>query len=82
MMTEVVVAIISGGSALLVSLISNAFQANATRKLLEYRLTQVETKIDKQDQKLDKHNQVQDRVMILEYELNTMKEQMKGGTKP
>ena len=81
-MTEVVVAIISGGSALLVSLISNAFQANATRKLLEYRMQIMEAKLDKQDQKLDKHNQVQDRVMILEYELNTIKEQMKGGTKP
>lgn len=77
-MTEVVVAIISGGSALLVSLISNAFQANATRKLLEYRLTQVETKIDKQDVKLDKHNQVQDRVLILEHEVTTLKEKLKG----
>ena len=79
---EVLVALISGGSALLVSLITSAYQANATRKVIEYRLTQVETKIDKQDQKLDKHNQVQDRVMILEYEINTIKEQMKGGTKP
>ncbi len=79
---EIIVALISGGSALLVSLVSNAFQANSTRKLLEYRMNAMEAKLDKQDQKLDKHNQVQDRVMILEYELNTIKEQMKGGTKP
>lgn len=79
---EIIVALISGGSALLVSLISNAFQSSATRKLLEYRMQIMEEKLDKQDQKLDKHNQVQDRVMILEYELNTMKEKMKGGTKP
>lgn len=78
MATEIVVALISGGSALVVSIITNLMSASATRKLLEYRLTQVEYKIDKQDIKLDKHNEVQDRVMILEYEVNTLKEKMKG----
>lgn len=78
MATEIVVALISGGSALVVSIITNLMSASATRKLLEYRLTQVEHKIDKQDIKLDKHNEVQDRVMILEYEVNTLKEKMKG----
>ena len=78
MATEIVVALISGGSALVVSIITNLMSASATRKLLEYRLTQVEFKIDKQDVKLDKHNEVQDRVMILEYEVNTLKEKLKG----
>lgn len=78
---EIIVALISGGSALLVSVITNLMSASATRKLLEYRMLQMEGKVDKLETKVDKHNQVQDRVMIIEYEINTIKEQMKGGTK-
>ena len=52
------------------SLITNAFQASATRKLLEYRLQQLEEKVDK-------HNHVIERMAILEYEIQNLKEKTK-----
>lgn len=68
---EIVVALISGGSALLVSVVTNLMSASATRKLLEYRLTQLEEKVDK-------HNHVIERMTILEYEIQNLKEKTKG----
>ena len=78
METEIIIALISGGSALLVSVVTNLMSASATRKLLEYRLGLVEQKQDRLETKVDKHNEVQDRVMILEHDLQNMKERMKG----
>lgn len=78
MSTEIVVALISGGSALIVSVVTNLMSASATRKLLEYRLGLVEQKQDRLETKVDKHNEVQDRVMLLEYDLKNIKERMKG----
>lgn len=77
-MESVIVAIISGASALLVSVVTNLMSASATRKLLEYRLGIVEKKIDKQEQKLDEHNHVVERMTLLEYDLKNIKERMKG----
>ena len=68
---EIIVALISGGSALLVSVVTNLMSASATRKLLEYRLTQLEEKVDK-------HNLVIERMTILEYEIQNLKEKTKG----
>lgn len=68
---EIIVALISGGSALLVSVVTNLMSASATRKLLEYRLTQLEEKVDK-------HNHVIERMTILEYEIQNLKEKTKG----
>lgn len=68
---EIIVALISGGSALLVSVITNLMSASATRKLLEYRLTQLEEKVDK-------HNHVIERMTVLEYKLNAVEEKLKG----
>lgn len=75
---EIVVALISGSSALLVSVVTNLMSASATRKLLEYRLGLVEQKQDRLETKVDKHNEVQDRVLLLENELKNIKERMKG----
>jgi len=75
---EIVVALISGSSALLVSVVTNLMSASATRKLLEYRLGLVEQKQDRLETKVDKHNEVQDRVLLLENELKNIKERLKG----
>lgn len=75
---EIIVALISGASALIVSVVTNLMSASATRKLLEYRLGIVEKKIDKQEQKLDEHNHVIERMTLLEYDLKNIKERMKG----
>lgn len=75
---EIIVALISGGSALLVSVITNLMSASATRKLLEYRLGIVEQKQDRLETKVDKHNEVQDRVMIMEYKIGHIEERLKG----
>ena len=67
---EILVALISGGSAIICGVITNVIQASATRKLLEYRLMQLE-------QKVDKHNTVIERMAIVEYDLNNLKTQLK-----
>ncbi len=77
-MESVIVAIISGASALIVSVVTNLMSASSTRKLLEYRMLQMESKVDKIETKVDKHNEVQDRVMLLEYDLKNIKERLKG----
>ena len=46
-MEGLLVALISGGVTLSVCLINNYYQSNATRKLLEYRLSELERKVDK-----------------------------------
>ena len=78
MAIEIVVALISGGSALIVSVVTNLMSASSTRKLLEYRMLQMESKVDKIETKVDKHNEVQDRVLCLEYDLKNIKERLKG----
>lgn len=67
---EIIVALISGGSALLVSVVTNLMSANSTRKLLEYRLMELEKKVDK-------HNHVIERMQLLEYDVNNIKTQLK-----
>lgn len=75
---EIIVALISGGSALLVSVVTNLMSASSTRKLIEYRLGLVEQKQDRLETKVDKHNEVQDRVLLLEHDLKNIKERLKG----
>lgn len=51
--------LISGIVAIIVCVVSNAFQNNKTRELLEYRLSELE-------KKQDKHNSVIERTYKLE----------------
>lgn len=59
-------AVISALAAIVVCVISNHYQNENTRNLLEYRLTQLEKKVDKHNNivertyKLERHNEVQD----------------------
>lgn len=69
-METLVAASISGAVTLAVCLINNYYQGNATRKLLEYRLTKLEEKVDK-------HNKVVERTYRLEEATSLQDEKIK-----
>ena len=64
--TAILAAVISALAAIVVCVISNHYQNENTRNLLEYRLTQLEEKVDKHNNlvertyKLEQHNEIQD----------------------
>lgn len=64
--TAILAAVISALAAIVVCVISNHYQNENTRNLLEYRLTQLEEKVDKHNNlvertyRLEQHNEVQD----------------------
>ena len=64
--TAILAAVISALAAIVVCVISNHYQNENTRNLLEYRLTQLEEKVDKHNNlvertyKLEKQNEIQD----------------------
>ena len=64
--TAIFAAVISALAAIVVCVISTHYQNENTRNLLEYRLTQLEEKVDKHNNlvertyKLEQHNEVQD----------------------
>lgn len=69
-MTETIIAaLISGGVAIIVCVITQAVQAATMRKLLEYRLEQLEKKVDK-------HNNLIERTYELEKEVAVLKDDM------
>lgn len=59
----------SGVVAIIVCLINNTFQNNEMKKLIEYRLTELETKVDK-------HNNLIDRTYKLEQSLAVHEERI------
>ena len=59
----------SGIVAIIVCLINNTFQNNEMKKLIEYRLTELETKVDK-------HNNLIDRTYKLEQSLAVHEERL------
>lgn len=67
---EIIVTILTGLFAIITCTINSNNQANATRKLTEY-------KIEALEKKQDKHNSVIERVYRLEEEHAVVKEQIK-----
>ena len=63
-------ALISAGGAILVCLINNIIQANSTRKMIEYRIGQLELKVDK-------HNSLVERMFTVEKDVAILKEKVK-----
>ena len=59
----------SGVVAIIVCLINNTFQNNEMKKLIEYRLSELETKVDK-------HNNLIDRTYKLEQSLAVHEERL------
>lgn len=69
-MEAVISALISAAGAVIVCLINSQRQASETRKLIEY-------KIDELTKRVDKHNNVIERVYVLEQHEAVMDEQIK-----
>lgn len=69
-METVLAAIISGAVTLIVCMVNNHAQAEKTRALIDYRLTELEKKVDK-------HNHLVDRTYHLETDMEVVHEQIK-----
>lgn len=69
-MGAILSALISAAGAVIVCIINSHYQANATRKLIEY-------KIEELTKRVEKHNQVIERVYILEQHKAVVDEQIK-----
>ena len=67
---ETVAALISGVVTLIVCMINNHYQQDKTRTLVEYRLSQLEKKVDK-------HNNLIERTYKLEEEMTLHEEKIK-----
>ena len=69
-MGTILAAVISGAVTLVVCMINNHAQAEKTRALLDYRLSELEKMVDK-------HNQVLERTYRLETEMEVAREQIR-----
>lgn len=69
-MNEIIIAVITGVVSLGVCMINNYFQGKKTTALIEYRLSQLENKVDK-------HNNVVERTYHLEEQVHIHDEKLK-----
>lgn len=69
-METILAAVISGVVTLVVCLVNNHAQAEKTRALIDYRLTELEKKVDK-------HNHLVERTYHLETDMEVVHEQIK-----
>ena len=69
-MGTILAAVISGAVTLVVCMINNHAQAEKTRALLDYRLSELEKKVDK-------HNHLVERTYHLEGDMEVVHEQIK-----
>lgn len=69
-METIISAVITGAITLCVCLINNRYQSNSTRKLIEY-------KIEELTKKVEKHNNVIERVYLLEKHEAVVDEEIK-----
>ena len=69
-MGTILAAVISGAVTLVVCLVNNHAQAEKTRALLDYRLSELEKKVDK-------HNHLVERTFRLEGDMEVVHEQIK-----
>jgi len=68
-MTNIIVTIITGVVAIITCSINSIYQANATRKITEYKL-------DELSKRVDKHNHLVERMYHLEEEHTLLKEKV------
>ena len=69
-METILAAVISGAVTLVVCIVNNHAQAEKTRALLDYRLSELEKKVDK-------HNHLVERTFRLEGDMEVVHEQIK-----
>ena len=65
-MTQIIVAVISAGCALIGSCIANYLQNNKTTALILYRLSELEKKQDKHNNLIERQFKIEKRVEVLE----------------
>ena len=63
--------VLSGGAAIIVCVLNNRTEAEKNRALIEYRMTELEKKVDK-------HNNLIERTYNLEQDAAVIKEQIKA----
>jgi len=62
----------SGVVAIIVCLINNTFQNNEMKKLIEYRLTELETKVDKHNNLIDRTYKLEQLLAVHEERLDNL----------
>ena len=67
--TVIVVALISGSVSLVVCIITQTAQNKVTRALFEYRLAQLEKKMDKHNSLVDRMYQAEENIAVLQEKL-------------
>lgn len=71
--TVIIGAVISGSVSLLVCIITQVVQNKATRDLLEYRLTQLEQKVDKHNNLVDRMYRAEEDIAIIQNKIDDAK---------
>lgn len=72
-METVIAAVISGLVTLAVCLVNNRTEAEKTRALLDYRLTELEKKQDKHNQVIEKTYILQGEMLEVQHEIQDLK---------
>lgn len=75
--TTVIVALISAGSAITVCAISNYFQNKTTRNLIEYRVGQLERKVDKHNSVIERTYELEKLSAVREEEIDVINHRIK-----
>ena len=68
-MEAVIAAMISGAVTLSVCMINNHYQQNRTRILIEYRLTQLEKKVDKHNNLVERTYKLEEKGAVFEQQI-------------
>lgn len=66
---EIITAIISAGVTLLVCLINNHYQHRSMENLLEYRLTELEKKVDKHNNLVERTYKLEERQSVMDRDI-------------
>lgn len=72
-METVIAAVISGLVTLTVCLVNNRTEAEKTRALLDYRLTELEKKQDKHNQVMERTYKLQGEMLEVQHEIQDLK---------
>ena len=74
---SIITAIISGSMTLLVCLINNHYQTSKMNALISYRLEQLERKVDKHNNLVERMYKVEEKTALQDDEINRHKERLR-----
>ena len=75
--TAIITAALSAGATLVVCLINNHFQTSKTNALISYRLEQLERKVDKHNNLVERTYHLEEQTARQEDEINRHKERLR-----